>query len=222
MSGISFRPGWVLHFAIWQRVNFAKKSKSAVEFLYLRHRRFPARPMAFPAAIAVHQRLFVYRDTRESIGLDVRYVEMEEVTGLVAAIFQRGAISASNHAACLKELNELLTDDSGDFSTIFHDSLLVFIFSKQLKAEAATRLREMLAKFLGAHDREQLDPKARETLSKTLSKCMSTLKRACQVQDNDIRACCMAILAVVTNLGAKWWPYVSWKTLSLRTGAGTL
>lgn len=133
---------------------------------------------------------------------------MEEVAGLVAAIFQRGAISASNHAACLKGLNQLLADESGDFPTIFHDSLLVFIFSKQLKAEAATRLREMLAKFLGAHDREQLEPKSRETLSKTLSKCMSTLKRACQVQDNDIRACCMALLAVVTELGAKWWPYV--------------
>lgn len=137
---------------------------------------------------------------------------MEEITSLVAAIFQRGAVSASNHAACINDLNDLLTHDSGLFPTVFHDSIVVFIFSKQLKTEPATRLREMLAKFLGAQGRDQLEPSSRELLSKTLSKCMPTLKRASQVQDSDIRACCIAMLATITGLGAGWWPYVSRKS----------
>lgn len=133
---------------------------------------------------------------------------MGDLTELVAAVLQRGAISASNHASCLKELSELLEDPSALFVTVFHDSLLVFLFSKQLKAEAATRLRELFAKFIGAPDRDSLAPELRYTLSKTISKCMSTLKKACQVQDNDIRACSMAMLAIISDLGSKWWPYV--------------
>lgn len=133
---------------------------------------------------------------------------MDELTELVSAILQRGATSATNHASCLKELADLLDDDGEQFPTVFHDALVVFLFSKQLRTEPALRLRDLFAKFAGAPDREQFGPKARELLSKTISKCMSTLKRASQVQDNDIRACSMSMLATITKHGAKWWPYV--------------
>lgn len=149
---------------------------------------------------------------RNSTWLDEKTLIMGDLTGLVAAIFQRGAVSASNHAACINDLHDLLMHDSALFPTAFHDSMVMFIFSKQLKTEPATRLREMLAKFLGAQGRDQLEASSREVLSKTLSKCMPTLKRASQVQDSDIRACCMAMLATITGLGAGWWPYVSWKS----------
>jgi hypothetical protein len=131
---------------------------------------------------------------------------MGDLTEVIAAVLQRGATSASNHSACLKELIELLDDPSQVFPTVFHDTLLVFLFSKQLKAEAAVRLRDLFAKFLGAPDRDSLSSESRHTLSRTISKCMSTLKKACQVQDNDIRACSTAILAIICKLGAKWWP----------------
>jgi hypothetical protein len=141
---------------------------------------------------------------------------MEELTEFVAAILQRGATSASNHAACLKELNELLDDESEQFPSVIHDAMVVFIFSKQLKAEAALRLRELLARFIGAPDREQFEAKPREMLSKTIAKCMSTLKRASQVQENDIRVCCLTMLSTITKLGAKWWPYVLFRELCLQ------
>lgn len=135
--------------------------------------------------------------------------DAESLKTQVQAVFKRAQSSVGSHPACIKELGVLLEDYELEFVAVFQDAVIALLLNKQLKSEGATRVRDMMAKFVAAPDRDSKSKQWRDCLTSLIQRCIRTIRAATRVQDNDIRHCATSMLATIVTLSARWMGYVS-------------
>lgn len=124
-----------------------------------------------------------------------------------AAILERSCTSLTTHAACMKDLHDLLQEHGEVIINFVHKSMLQLLLSRQLKSELAVRLKEFLIRFVGCKEREQMKPSLRSKVSKLNQKCINTLKRTSQVGDTEIRMFSIQMLSGITILSIEFLEY---------------